>query len=418
MDAPLQPLPGSGAAALPCAAVEQALTASVALAPWWRGEAAGTLWIGFSGGLDSTVLAHALRGVAQAKAIHIDHGLADQAADWRRHCVAAAAAFGLPIETCAVQVSRHGNLAAAARRARYVCWRGMLRDGDVLALAHHADDQAETRLWQLLTGRRPGGMPAERVLGAGCIARPLLGVVRSRIADYATRHDLRWIEDPANADLRYDRNFIRHRLLPLLAERFPPAVDRLRAPRPRPGAADAPLPCANASRPRVQAWLLAAGMPCARRAVAEIARQNNADADRQPRVAIASGVRAWRHDGAWHLVRESPVPAGAPSVATVGTDLRWAAGRLTWRAAERGLPTGRRLAIRTRAGGERLRPAGRGVRKTVKALLQERRVAPWRRAAWPLLYDGERLVGVPGLAVDEEAAVPGGLFPEWTPEPR
>lgn len=415
MDAPLQPLPATDTAAPPCETVEQAVAANAALAPWRRGEAPGTLWIGFSGGMDSTVLAHALRGLAQAKAIHVDHGLADQAENWRRHCVAAAAAFGLRIETRAAEVARQGNLEAAARRARYACWGGMLRDGDVLALAHHADDQAETRLWQLLTGRRPEGMPVERALGAGRVVRPLLGVDRGQIAAYAARHGLRWVEDPANADLRYDRNFIRHRLLPLVAERFPEAMRRLRAPRPRPTADSAALPCANASPRGVETWLLAAGMPCANRAVAEVARQNNAGADRQPCVAIAPGVRAWRHEGAWHLVRDLPAPACAPSFATVGADLRLAAGRLTWAPAARGLAPGCRLAIRSRAGGEHIRPAGRGVRKTVKALFQERRVAPWLRSTWPLLYAGERLVGVPGLAVDEAAAVPRGLFPEWVP---
>lgn len=392
--------------------VAAALANDVALGPWRRGETAGTLWVGFSGGLDSTVLAHALRELPGAAAIHIDHGLRDQAARWRDHCVATAAAFGLPIETRSVSVPRGGNLPAAARRARYACWREFLEEGDVLVLAHHADDQAETRLWQLLTGRYPGGMPSERVLGRGRVVRPLLGVTRAQIADYAARHKLRWVEDPSNADLRFDRNFIRHRLLPPLRERFPQAVERLRAP--RPNAAWAPLPCVGVSPLGVQAWLLASGLPCAEGVVAELVRQNAAGADRQPLVDIAPGVRAWRHDRAWHLVRE-PRAGDAPLSATVGDSLRWAAGELTWASAAFGLAPGRRLNIRYRVGGERIRPAGRGVGKTVKALFQERRIAPWLRRSWPLLYEGERLVAVPGMAVAEQAAVPGGLFAAWTP---
>ena len=392
--------------------VERALADNVALAPWRRGDAAGTLWIGFSGGVDSTVLAHALRGLRGVRAIHVDHGLSDQAVQWREHCVATSATFGLPVEIVAVGVLRQGNVQAAARHARYACWRALLQTGDVLALAHHADDQAETRLWQLLTGRHPGGMPGERALGAGRVVRPLLGVARRAIVDYANHHQLRWVEDPANADLRFDRNFIRHRLLPLLNERFPNAVERLRAPRPA-ASAWGPLPCAHVSLAGVQAWLLASGMPCAETAVAELVRQNTARADRQPCVHVAPDVRAWRHDGAWHLVREPcellPVPT------TVGTPLPWAAGDLTWTSAAFGLPSGRRLGIRCRTGGERIRPAGRGVRKTVKALFQEHRIAPWLRRVWPLLYEGERLVAVPGIAVAEHAAVPGGLFPNWNP---
>ena len=395
----------------------RALAGDAALARWRLGETRGALWIGFSGGLDSTVLAHALRAFPGAKAVHIDHGLDARAGDWARHCATTAAAFGLPIEIRAVAVCRQGNLEAAARRARYDCWRGLLRPGDALVLAHHADDQAETRLWQLLTGRQPGGMPAARALGAGRVIRPLLGVARSDIAAYARRHQLRWVEDPANADLRFDRNYIRHRLLPMVAERFPHALERLRAARPAP--TGAPLPCSQADKSRVAAWLLASGMPLGRRAVAEIARQNGAGQDRQPRVGIAPGTLAWRYDGAWHLVRMPN--AGALTgewVVTVGDTVRLAAGRLRWRPAPVGLPLGRRLAIRLRRGGERIRPAGRGVGKTVKALFQEQRVAPWLRPWWPLLYDGERLVGVAGLAVAEHAAVARGLFPEWVPTPR
>lgn len=396
----------------PGQAVRDAVATNLALAPWRGEETAGTLWIGFSGGVDSTVLAHALREFRGATAIHIDHGLRDQAARWRDHCVATAAAFGLPIETRSVSVPRAGNLPAAARRARYACWRDVLKDGDVLALAHHADDQAETRLWQLLTGRYPGGMPSERVLGRGRVVRPLLGVTRAQIADYAARHKLRWVEDPANADLRFDRNFIRHRLLPPSRERFPHAVERLRAP--RPNAAWGPLPCVGVSPLGAQAWLLASGLPCAEGVVAELVRQNGAGADRQPLVDIAPGVCAWRHDGAWHLVRE-PRAGEPPPSATVGASLRWGAGELTWTSAAFGLSPGLRLNIRYRVGGERIRPAGRGVGKTVKALFQERRIAPWLRRAWPLLYEGERLVAVPGMAVAEPAAVPGGMFPAWTP---
>lgn len=399
------------AAATTGGVVARAMGASEALAPWRHREATGTLWIGFSGGLDSTVLAHALRRVARAKAIHVDHGLHDQAADWREHCIAMAARFGLPIETRSVRVSPGGNLEAAARRARYACWRKLLEEGDVLALAHHADDQAETRLWQLLTGRHPGGMPSERALGRGRLVRPLLGVTHSHIAAYAARHKLRWVEDPANADLRFDRNFIRHRVLPLVAERFPNAVARWRAP--RPAAAWTPLPCAHVSPPGVQAWLLASGMPCAAKAVAELVRQNAARPDRQPRVYITPDVRALRHDGAWHLVRD-PCELD-PCAATAGAPLRLATGEITWAPAAFGLPPGRPFAIRYRCGGERIRPAGRGVRKTVKALFREHRIAPWLRRTWPLLYEGESLVAAPGIAVAEQAAVRGGLFPTWTP---
>ena len=396
--------------------LEDVVAANPALVPWLRGEADGTLWIAFSGGLDSTVLAHLLRVTGRARAIHVDHGIAARSADWARHCEAAAAAFGLGFTQRRVRVPRHGNLEAAARRARYECWRTLLAGGDVLALAHHGDDQAETRAWQWLTGRFPGGMPAERPLGAGRLLRPLLGVPRRAIADYAAAHGLVWREDESNADLRFDRNFIRHRLLQPMAERFPEAVARLRAPRPAPAAAG-PLAVTAVAEDAVAAWLLQAGLPLAQRAVAEILRQTNAAPDRHPRVAIAPGVEARRFDGAWHLVTPAAGHTVARSV-TAGVDCRLASGALTWREAARGLPPGKALTLRRREGGERLRPTGRGVAKSVKALLREGRVAPWLRADWPLLCAAGRLLAVPSFAVDERAAVPGGLFPEWRPACR
>lgn len=393
--------------------LEDVVAAEPSLGPWLRGEAGGTLWIGFSGGLDSTVLAHLLRGAERARAIHVDHGIAAQSAAWARHCEATAAAFGLQFAQRRVQVPRRGNLEAAARRARYECWRALLLDGDLLALAHHADDQAETRLWQWLTGRFPGGMPSQRRLGAGRLLRPLLGVSRAAIAAYAGAHGLTWREDPSNADLRLDRNYIRQRLLPPLAERFPQALHRLRAPRPPP-AAPPPLAVAAVTEDAVANWLLRAGLPLAGRVVREIIRQTTAAAARQPCVAIAPGAAAHRWDGAWHLVTPG-LPAAPRCALTVGADRSFAGGTLTWRPARLGLAPGRAVTLRPRQGGERIRPAGRGVGKSVKVLLREQRVPPWLRADWPLLHAAGRPVAVPSIAVDQHAAVPNGLFPCWRP---
>ncbi len=396
--------------------IERALAALPALAPWFDGTAAGRLRIAFSGGLDSTVLLHALRGAQGAEAIHIDHGLHPDSGRWRQHCAATADAFGVAFKARSVRVDPTGNREQAARRARYAAWKHLLAAGDVLALAHHADDQAETRLWQMFTGRYPGGMPTERKLGAGRLVRPLLAMRRSNIAHYAKRFGLRWSEDPANADLDFDRNYIRHRLLPLIEARFPDAVKQLASPRPMAAACPQPLPVAAATEHRIAAWLLAAGLPVPRAAVAQIHRQSAAGQDRNPRVVIAPGTQAWRYRQAWHLVRCSESEAGAEQSAHPGCDLRLPGGTLAWHLDQRGLPSRQRLHIRRRQGGERIRPVGRGVAKSVKALFQERRIPPWQRGDWPLLYDAaDRLVAVPGLALAAEAAVADGWRPEWMP---
>lgn len=379
-------------------------------------RSSGRLWIAFSGGVDSTVLLHALRAVPGAVAIHIDHGLDPAAPEWVRHCAAVAQEFGVGFESRSVIVDSHGNREQAARRARYAVFRELLAPGDLLALGHHADDQAETRVWQLLTGREPGGMPTERRLGAGWLVRPLMGLKREQILDYARRHGLRWIEDPDNADLGFDRNAIRHGVLERLEERHPGALDRLSAPRRAAVECLRPLSVEETSERAVEAWLLAAGLPTSSKVVAEIRRQSAAAADGLPQVRVVPGLQAWRYRNAWHLVADRAVSSRLDSLALeVGSDWAGHAGSLTWRRAEWGLDAGLALSMRLRQGGERIRPQGRNRTKSVKALFQEARIPPWRRADWPLLYAGNEFVAVPNLAVAEGFAKADGWAPRWTP---
>ena len=182
-----------------------------------------------------------------------------------------------------------GNREHAARRARYSVWQELLGVGDLLALAHHADDQVETRLWQLLTGREPGGMPTERQLGAARLVRPLLSIRRAAINRYAEHFGLRWIDDPSNADLRLDRNYIRSRIVPVIEDRFPDALQRLAGPRPT-ATSPAPLPLHQASPATIRRWLHSGGLPVAHATVAEIERQTSAAPDRMPCIEVAPGV--------------------------------------------------------------------------------------------------------------------------------
>lgn len=396
------------------ARINAALESSEALRPFFENTAESTLWIGFSGGVDSTVLLHGLRHIRRAVAVHIDHGLVPEAPSWVLHCSAVAGEMGVPFEHRSVKVAAGGSREGAARTARHAVWRTLVEPGDVLVLGHHADDQAETRVWQLLTGREPGGMPTERPLGPGRLVRPLLGIRRREILDYAERHGLRWIEDPSNADLAIDRNRIRRKVMPRLEARHPGAVERLAALRRSPAARLTPLPACQANERNVEAWLLAGGLPVSANAVAEIRRQSDAAADRNPRVRIAPGIEAWRYVGAWHRVRERDRPTPGRTL-VAGKDLELSTGALTWRQEARGLPADLALSVRYRGGGEHLRPDGRNVTKTLKALFQEAHVPPWQRPAWPLLYVDDRLVAVPGLAVAAEAVVDGGLEPRWSP---
>ncbi len=195
--------------------------------------------VAYSGGLDSTVLLHllantrttgqlALPFIGAVSAFHVHHGLSSHADAWVRHCRAQCRVFGVPFSTRRAVVDRspRTSLEEEARRVRYQL---LLAPGaDVVALAHHADDQAETVLLQLLRGAGPKGLAAMPGLRAwptnslpiALLWRPLLDCTRSELEAYARLHHLGWIEDESNRDLRIRRNFVRVEVMPLLARGF------------------------------------------------------------------------------------------------------------------------------------------------------------------------------------------------------
>jgi len=195
---------------------------------------AGTIVVGFSGGLDSTVLLHSLAVLRQRgslsgtlSALHVHHGLQTAAEDWLAHCKQQAALHQINFLERRVQVSGAAGASPeeAARDARYAAFaEHLVAPGSVLALAHHADDQVETVLLRLLRGSGPrglAGMPARRALGAGQLVRPLLAASRAQLLQYARDEGLVWIEDPSNADTRYTRNHLRQHIVPALLQLSP-----------------------------------------------------------------------------------------------------------------------------------------------------------------------------------------------------
>lgn len=192
--------------------------------------APGPLAVGLSGGMDSTVLLHALAHtpVARARglrAVHIDHGLHADSRAWAEHCRAFAQVLDVDVVAIAAQVERtpRMGLEDAARRARFAAFAQALRPGEILALAQHRGDQAETVLLKLLRGAGPEGLAGMRVLrplANGLLWRPLLDVPRAQLHAYALTHKLDWIEDPSNARTDLSRNFLRHEILPRLGQQW------------------------------------------------------------------------------------------------------------------------------------------------------------------------------------------------------
>ena len=197
--------------------------------------------IAYSGGLDSTALAHALSCLKREHAhfaetpvvaIYIDHQLQPESSSWSEQCAENAAEFGIEFQSLSVTVQLESGKGpeASARDARYSALHATLYGGDWLLSAHHREDQAETLLLNLIRGSGPAGVAGigdVRRFGPGWLVRPMLNVNRADILQYAIDHELKWVEDPSNADRRFDRNFLRHEVLPRLRSRWPDIAARL-----------------------------------------------------------------------------------------------------------------------------------------------------------------------------------------------
>lgn len=186
------------------------------------------LIIGFSGGLDSTVLLHVLAShptlLAKLIAVHINHGISANASRWQLHCQQFCQNLGIPLITQSVQFDRSANIEEGARIARYAVFSSLLTERDCLILGHHLNDQAETVLLQLFRGSGVDGlaaMPDFCQLEPGKIARPFLTHSREQLEHYAVIHQLSWIEDESNQDISYSRNYLRQHIMPLLKRKWP-----------------------------------------------------------------------------------------------------------------------------------------------------------------------------------------------------
>lgn len=389
----------------------------------------GALVVGYSGGLDSTVLLHALASLDAAharglRALHVDHGLHADSGDWTQHCRTVCAGLDVELDVIAVQVDlTGGGPEAAARRARWQAFAQNIAIGrERLVLAQHRDDQAETLMLRLLRGAGPAGLAAMRTYSTRAsgltVWRPLLDIGRDALAEYANDAGLRWIDDPSNLDVRFDRNFLRHRILPALRERWP--------------ALDATL--TQVARRQADAQVLETHV-----ATGLLAQAATLD----PQVLDATTLRASLRPLRWAALRQwlsqhGAGDLGADTLARIDTELIDAAEdaepridlggcilrryrhelhalapgadlpldyRLPWDGrTPLSLPAGSGrleidspaplpalpLSVASRTGGERIRMHSDRPRQSLKHLLQDAGVPPWQRSRWPVIWlDGE-----------------------------
>ncbi|MDZ4202698.1 MAG: tRNA lysidine(34) synthetase TilS [Gallionella sp.] len=397
--------------------------------------------VGLSGGVDSVVLLHLLYRLApnfswRISALHIHHGISPNADAWANFCAALCAGLGIPLSIERVDIAplREHGIEAAARKLRHAAFGR--QSCDFIALAHHADDQAETLLLQLLRGAGVRGAAAMPLLatarpGGASLVRPLLSCSRREILDYAAVHRLHWIEDESNEDERYPRNFLRHRVLPLLQERFPACRETLSrgaqhfaeaiglldelaqqdgAPAIQTVWLDVLL-LRTLSPPRarnvVRYYLHRCGAPMPQAAQLGDILSQLCDARRDAAVCVNFGgwqIRRYQ-DRAYALPALGGFDRDLVAIWRGETELEWPALRTRLKLARvqgagisaeklRAMP----VTLRLRNGSVSLRPHAQAATRSLKNLLQEHRIPPWQRERLPLLYCGNELVCVPGVA--------------------
>lgn len=418
------------------ATVETLLSTAVLTAP------APPLVVAFSGGLDSTVLLHALASDSRARAlglraVHVHHGWSPLADDWAAHCARFAAALQINLQVLRVRMDRSDGCGpeAQARRARYRALGQILTPQERLLTAHHADDQMETVLLKLLRGSGLdglGGMRARaRVLGVP-VWRPLLTVPRAELLAYAQRHELRWLDDPSNADQQLARGWLRAQVLPVLLKRLPQlsltlghsarhlqadarllqqlteqALARCRLLDPLALDITALLAQPVDLQLRVlRAWLFALQLPAPpvqllERLLADLPRLG---ADREP-LWQSGDLRLQRYREVLYVVQQPPLPSNwSMEWDGAAMQLPLGLGHVQW-SAPITHATGSRWQLRARRGGEQLQV--RGMHRPLKKLLQELAVPPWERSRLVLLFEllpdgSEHLRAVLGVQLDDE----------------
>lgn len=408
-------------------------------------EAAPQILVGFSGGLDSAVLLHLLSETLPPEritAVHIHHGLSVNADAWQQHAKQVCQALGVRLITESVSINTSGaGLESAARDARYAVFEKHLVEGGLLLLGHHADDQVETVLFRLLRGsgaRGLSGIPATRTVGSGRLIRPLLPWPKSSLHDYAKKQQLRWIEDESNQQQQFDRNYLRHAVIPLLAQRWPAYIQGIMRSAQQSGQADqladsvargdlagldprseragwsldlAEFEKLESLRQRnlLRYWPEVHGLPALGQMFIDEVMSSvlTARDDSEPKV-VRADLQICRYRQRLYLLKRS----GRPK-ADLGLCLFWSGdeplvlpdGNLLTPEPVLGnglrMDNSDRLTVRFRRGGERCQPVGREHSNSLKKLLQEFGLEPWWRESVPLFFIDEQLVAVGDLWVCE-----------------
>ncbi|HEY9210073.1 MAG TPA: tRNA lysidine(34) synthetase TilS [Methylotenera sp.] len=403
-----------------------------------------TLLLALSGGLDSIVLLHLLAEIRttipfELHAMHVHHGLSVNADVWAEFCSAQCQQLNVPLQIAHVNVAQNPDyknseqgIEAEARQLRYNALFTYAVEGkapDFVVTAHHQDDQAETLLLQLFRGAGVKGLSSMAAVDTvRRLLRPLLNVSRQSLHEYAVQHDIQWCDDESNDNTQYDRNFVRHEVMPVLESRFTSLKAVLARTASHMAEASELLEvlavqdaenmlsdnslCLQvlselsvARAKNVLRWWFAQNglaMPAAEYLNEIVEQLLNARKDTdlniklqhlylrkyQQRAYLCEDKTTEPFDMVWDGEAELTLPSGGKLLfkPVVGAGL----------ALKQGVT---KLRITNRDGGERFKPDGLRPTRTLKYLLQEINMPPWQRMYMPLIYWEDKLACVPGVGI-------------------
>lgn len=395
------------------------------------------VFVGYSGGLDSTALLHALQALPGLNnklfAIHVHHGLSPNADDWVRHCQNFCKTFDVPLIVRHLELDIESNIEETLRIARYQAFSDELESNDCLVIAHHGDDQAETLLLQLFRGAGVDGMAAmscqSMTIHQGQLYRPLLGLTRSDLEAYVAFHGLNFVQDESNLNPEFLRNYLRQQVIPLIKSKWPGVVGNLLKTADHCYEAKtnlealAALDCIglNTFSPQLpyaslkklpsvrlknvlRLWLKHNEVKCPSQAqLQRLLVDVIAAADDKKPLVQWGGVVIRRFQQTLFLLKTAQISSSdvifwphfpLPIKLSTGSYLHAIScddGQY--------VPNGADISVHFRKGGERF--FWRGQTKKLKKLMQEWQIPPWQRDSIPLVYINGELASVVGFAVSD-----------------
>jgi tRNA(Ile)-lysidine synthase len=402
-----------------------------------------SMTVALSGGVDSVVLLHLLHQLQKRqnftlKASHVHHGLSKNADKWVKFCEKLCTKLSIPLDVNYVKLPQKKSLGIEGE-ARQLRYEKLLKSKtDLVVLAHHEDDQAETFLLQLIRGAGVKGLSSMAYFDATRrLWRPLLHTSRIEIESYAKKHQLKWIEDDSNQNTDFDRNFIRAKVLPILKNRFSHIIKVISRSSAHLAEAQYLLDelaeidlkkhlksikykhklkikiLDKLSHVRakniLRYWLEMNGqMMPSKDLLDELLRQVlTAKKDATIKIQLSKDFEIRRYQDEIYVVPKNQkgqknyemIWAGESEILLPnGTQLTFK--KVKGRGINFKFLSNQKLKIRNRQGGEFFKPDAKRPTKKIKQLLQESDLPPWEREFFPMVFVGDQLASVPNFGVD------------------